>query len=181
MNFAWLDLETTGADVDLHQILEVGCVVTDQTLEELTPADPFWTIVAPRWPIGQVDRVVLDMHLKSGLWADVLESNVDVSGADVDLAKFLDDYTVKGRIALAGSGVGHFDRQFIDRWMPHTAKRLTYWPMDVGVVRRFGTMVAGRENPCDVTGEKPHRALDDVRLHLREARAWRDLIAKADA
>jgi oligoribonuclease len=182
MNFAWLDLETTGSDVNWHQILEVGCIVTDYALHQFAgPEGMFHAVVAPRWPIASIDRVVLNMHLASGLWADAMESNLDISGVDVMFAKFLDCHTVKGRIALAGSGVCHFDRKFIDRWMPESAKRLTYWPMDVGVVRRFGMMIAGVENPCDVTDDKPHRSLEDVRLHLQEARAWRDLVKGVDA
>lgn len=175
MNFAWLDLETTGSDVNVHQILEVGCIVTDPDLLHQL-GGTFHTVVAPRWPIHTIDRVVMDMHLKSGLWAEAVESDMDVSGADLELARFLDQHKTGGKIALAGSGVGHFDRRFLDRWMPETVKRLTYWPMDIGVVRRFATMIVGLDNPLDVTGQKPHRALEDAELHLREARAWREFV-----
>ncbi len=34
-NLAWIDLETTGLDPDVHDILEIGIIITDRELNEV--------------------------------------------------------------------------------------------------------------------------------------------------
>ncbi len=171
---AWIDLETTGSDINYEEIIEVGLAITDDKLNIL---DEY------AWVIGdldyqdrllRMDDVVIDMHTKSGLLADVLKSGTgtgNIQDVDEQVSAILTNLGGGQHIPLAGSGVLHFDRQFIKKFMPKTNKRLTYWGLDVGVVRRF-LRLAGV--PIPNSGNLTHRALEDVRAHIAEAKQYLD-------
>lgn len=170
---AWWDLETTGNQPD-SRILEVGIVLTDIRLNIIDKKQILHGGAIIDLRILDVDPFVLKMHSDNGLWAELMDVDVR-SAATVD--EEIHDWMWKANkgqqhIALAGSGVGHFDRQYIKRDYPRTNKLMTYWPLDVGVVRRFGELAELTENPHEFTELKPHRALDDALLALYEARAW---------
>lgn len=166
-HLAWIDLETTGTDPVHDEILEVGVAITDMALNIIETAQ--WTTY-PRagGKLLRMDDVVIDMHTKSGLLADVLKQRETPVFADtyvnMSLRELLNFYSTDGKIPLAGSGV-HFDRQFIERWMPQVNELLTYWQHDVGTVRR-ALRLAGVSS--EERKELTHRALADVVDHIDE-------------
>ena len=177
MNAAWIDLETTGTDETDGSVLEVGLVVATAGGTVLDFDE--WLVAPDPTHLAALDPVVYEMHRTSGLLAEI--EDVERSGGlppvatvDAEVAAVLDRWTVNGRIILAGSGVAHFDARWIRRHLPSTARRLTYWTWDVGVVRRFLATVdlALVVPPPD----KAHRGLADARDHLAEWRHYRDLI-----
>ena len=175
-NIAWIDLETTSADEHDGSILEVGAIITDPHLRELDRAE--WLVEPDLAHIATMPDVVRTMHTESGLLDEIDALGPacpDLDYVDRDLRRLLDTHAVRGQIILAGSGVGHFDSRWIRKHLPRSAQRLTYWALDVGVVRRFLATV----DPALVLeqypdGAKPHRALADAELHLAEWRAYRD-------
>lgn len=173
MNIAWVDLETSGSDETSGHVLEIGCVVTNPDLVAL---DEFYKVVNPGegWQ-DDLSDFVRDMHDRSGL-LDAVGSGVSLTEADESFAAFLDRYIVDGRIILAGSGVGHFDSRWIRAHLRLSAKRLTYFVYDVGVVRRFlRTVDEGLLRPAP---DKAHRGLDDARDHLDEWKFYRDVLGE---
>lgn len=187
MNYAFIDLETTDANEREGSILEVGCVVADPNLVEL---DAFDTLVEPLAAhVTTMPLVVVEMHRSSGLLAEMEAQDLredagherdDLHPRDVDLLleRFLAPYCVKGRVILAGSGVGHFDSRWLRLHLPRSSRLLTYWTHDVGVIRRE---LATTGIPLPDAPEKPHRALADARLHLEEARLYRHLLRSVEA
>ena len=172
MNEVWIDLETTGTNEWAGSIVEVGLIVVvdGRQVQEaewlVQPRPAHWEGLAP---------VVRAMHQRSGLF-DALEKGPTwpVGTVDNQVAALLDPWTVDGQIILAGSGVGHFDGRWIRHHMPKTARRLTYWTHDVGVVRRFIRKV----DPELVYPQrgKAHRALADARDHLVEWHFYQALL-----
>lgn len=185
----WVDLETTGSDPTKDCIIEVGAIVTTQDLAELDRAR--WTVTPTDEALGRMMRTkpVREMHEANGLLAALLRPDL-AEGADVpsavhdvtaDVLRWLNGTSrTLGRpdgsmFILAGSGVGHFDRQFIRRYMPQLDRLLRYWCIDVGVIRRSVQMWGTLPEGGDLTVQKNHRALDDAEKHLDEARAYRAL------
>lgn len=174
----WLDLETTGTNEMTDDILEVAAVITTQTLEEVSR---FHGVAHTALPFDQMDPQVQQMHTQSGLWADVQASVLPHWEVALRLESWLCGYISRwDRIPLAGSGVAHFDHRFIRYNWPAIDKRLTFWHYDVGTVRRLARL-AGVTPPFD-QASKTHRAMDDVLLHIDEARwflrlfhEWRSL------
>lgn len=172
---AFLDLETTGLDVDHDDILEVACLVTDDRLAEV--ARYHAVVMACREFYG-LPEVVRDMHTKSGLW-----NEANAPGAkpllvvDAELAAFLRTHAVKiecdndGRThlirpQLAGNGI-HFDRAFMRRCLRRAEAELHYRQLDVTsineLLRRFWpSLHAKRPRPI----ESVHRAMPDVEESL---------------
>lgn len=172
----WLDLETTGSEVEHDCIIEIGCVLTTTNLTEIAE----WSSVVTPSPLGlgrlMQNAYVRNMHETNGLLGEILADDATEIRPH-DAAKSLMAWLAannagQGRTVLAGSGVGHFDRRFIARYLPQLDKHLRYWCIDIGVVRRAHEMWSGAPQPSSANDAKTHRALDDARCHLAEARAF---------
>lgn len=183
----FLDLETTGSDHTKDCIIEIGAVLVDG--RSLDMLGEFHAIVRPT-PLGMgrlmLNGTVRAMHEANGLLDALLNGYGDPADqVSSDLLGWLSTHRGadhRGRqIALAGSGVGHFDRRFLDGgpWA-RVLHGLTYWPIDVGVIRRAHDLwVGGLPDGYPSVADKTHRALEDARQHVDEARAFRALWAGA--
>lgn len=171
----WIDLETTGTDEKLDPIIEVAVILTDMRLYMVDGFERSWAATLSGDAMGRLsdNDYVRDMHTANGLLDDCLRIGLDLPLIDRRLCDLLADAGVgRHRLMLAGSGVGHFDRRFVRQQLPLLESYLQYPVIDIGVVRRFAREICGFEPP-DFTTSKTHRAVDDVRLHLAEARWWR--------
>lgn len=166
------DLETTGAEDD-DDIIEVGIALYEwPAWKEI---DSFSSIVVPT-DAGRVRMeakdVVREMHRVNGLAAEIdaifhdgpkaqpfLPFNVDSA-----IEKMLKPYGPSHLIA-SGSGVMHFDRKFVKQQLPKFDKLITYWALDVGVLRRMWARMGLPTAPDEA---KTHRALQDARVHATE-------------
>lgn len=176
-----LDMETTGLDPLTCRVLEVAAVLVGaDTLTELasfsTPVDPCDPAALAA---AQADPIIGPMHEANGLF-DALRAGQGVSlrNAELALLAMTDGHPV-GSVALAGSGVAHFDLQIIRARMPDLAARLAYWALDAGPLRRAYALwgPTGR-TLVDANASKTHRALEDVRCHLADLRAFRELFMR---
>jgi oligoribonuclease (3'-5' exoribonuclease) len=174
----WVDLETTGTNRELSKILEVAAVLTDATtgFEEI---GRYEAVIKPRdLDLLMLPNSVYEMHRDNGLLNDVRKSTKALSQVQTAFFEWLankraawmrdKETLVPPVIALGGSGVGHFDRDFLERDFKSIMRYLVYWNLDIGVVRRF-RLIAGIEPKYP--GLKTHRAMDDILGHIDEARA----------
>ncbi|WP_159600713.1 exonuclease domain-containing protein [Agromyces humi] len=176
----WVDLECTGLDHELDAILEIGAIGTDENLDELFEFTS--TIRAPRAAINRMraNPYVRPMHLANGLFDEVtdpassaqLPDVLDVEAAlieEVMAHQLRKDHTV----ILSGSGVSHYDIRFLKQHMPALSTLFSDREFcDTGQERRAYLRDTGTDLAF-VNDLKPHRALDDVRLHLEEGRIQR--------
>lgn len=177
----WLDLETTGQDHPWDgSIIEIGCVFTDPGLRE---TGVFHSVVAPveSAHLDGMRAAVRKMHIANGLLEELRWDSPSVDNVDHLLSEFIRmavEESPQKRVALAGSGVLHYDNRWLLEHMPKSRKKMTYWGYDVGAVRRFLRDHCGyvHDGPAP---NKNHRALDDARLALDEARLYSDLIRGA--
>ena len=173
----WLDLETTGLDPAQNRILEVGAILTNSDLREI--ASYHEILYCPRERIDALitSDYVHEMHVDNGLLAACTAATATLPDVTAGLLELL-GYVPQARpVTLAGSGVSHFDLLWLREWMPRVAEALTYYTVDIGVVRRYLRNVVGLPEPD--REPIPHRALADARLHLDEARAYRDLLRES--
>jgi oligoribonuclease (3'-5' exoribonuclease) len=186
-HYLWCDLETTGEpDETKGPILEAAFILTNTALEQVAEErswvlDPYdWATMHGVQPDTwkrqlQEHPKVLEMHTANGLVADIEAGRyVDHYNVEQNVLDVLFDADVESHhVMLAGSGVGHFDRRFVKAQLPLLEKHLYYPNLDIGVMRRFAKHTVGLSIPA-FNDDKTHRALDDVRLHLEEARWWKE-------
>src|ERR1017187_10456093 len=167
----WTDLETTGSsETGGDEIIEIGCVLTTYDLEEI---DSYASLIRPSpLALGRMmqNSIVRTMHEKNHLLDDVL----DLGSAEAfklnyvtrELLTWLEKSGAsKGKTAIAGSGVGHFDSRFIRKYMPQIMPGFChYWVIDIGNIRRAWAMWVGTDVSA-ANDNKTHRALDDARCH----------------
>lgn len=173
----WVDLETTGVDEQWDGIMEMAAIVTDLELQELGRTESAIQITPFQYERLASNAFVFQMHENSGLEALCATSPWDIERMDIETAEWLSHFAMPGEFMLAGSGVGHFDRRFIRRWMPMVEQYLQYPVLDVGVLRRALRMW-GDFDP-GINEGKEHRAMSDIELHLAEGRAYRSLMRQS--
>lgn len=162
-HLCWIDIETTGLDLETCKILEVAVVITDQHLREVAE----FNVVT-----YQSDLVLRAMnewctkqHTGSGLVQEVKDASVGVLQAEKMILEFLQKHLEENQSPMCGSSIG-FDSKFLERYMPSVHAFLHYRRIDVStvkeLVRRWYPQV---ESPKK---EGAHRALADIRDSIEE-------------
>lgn len=179
-----IDIETTGLDYENDEVLEIAWCITDNKLVQLTPERSL-LISSAHWGRTlekmHADEFVYKMHWDSGLLTDLANvralARTDMTdvgimvGQDIERArKITEDDSAP---MLLGNSV-HFDKRFIERDLPdldlhhriYDVSTLNTLADSLGIIRdkQVGTK---------------HRALDDMRYSLSQARAYRDLALEA--
>lgn len=178
---AWIDLETTGLVATEHAVLEVAAIVTDDQLREVGrfhrvvfwPQSELFAHLGPRSTEDQfaraavatkIDRVIIELHAKNGLWVEASSSEHALANVDDQLAAFLAQTSVgpDGQKAqIAGSSIW-LDRSFMAVSLPRALRQLHYRCLDVTTLnecaRRFWPrLYQGRPSKREL-----HRAMPDI-------------------
>jgi oligoribonuclease len=162
----WLDLETTGLEAATNEILEVGCMITDQWGEEV---DSYHRTVRhdPKmynWNMA-TDLEVKQMHAKSGLFQEVINSGGGklLSEVTTELAEFLLDYKIN-RHPMCGSSV-QFDRLFLKEKAPTLESWFHYRNIDLSSFTETMKLVAPELHArmaVEVPKRLEHRVIPDL-------------------
>lgn len=178
INFAWIDLETTGfTDLDSdgvnrNKILEVGIALSDKNFDVY--ATKSIVIHHEREDLNAVmDDVVLNMHTANGLLDDVEKSTVSEADAKEIIFNFLSEHICKGNAPLSGNTI-FLDRAFLEARMPQVSRFLHYRNFDVSTLKIFFANAAAE---LEFQKRSAHRALDDVLLSVQEAKHYMGLVS----
>jgi oligoribonuclease len=169
-----MDLEMTGLDPDVHTIVEIATVVTDDDLNVVAEG-PDLVVRASNGQLAAMDEVVRVMHTRSGLLVAVEASTVDLDEAGRATLEFLKTHISPGSTPLCGNSIGT-DRRFLAKWLPEVDQYLHYRSVDVSTVKELARRwypQAAAEQPKKVGS---HRALDDILESIEELRYYRKTI-----
>lgn len=170
----WLDVETTGLDLDTIEVLEIGLILTnspDMGLEEIArystvirPSDGTRTLIA-------MDQFVQTMHLDSGLWLDcVTEGAPSLEVATAGIVSWLDLWEIRPNTMAGGSGIDRYDLPLLRRVMPDLTSRLHFRSYDMSTTKWLLDTI-GREDLIPRFAGIKHRALDDAEAALELCRS----------
>ena len=179
--FIWCDIETTGLDRDLDDILALGLVLTDAEFRVIDQRE--WVIGVPQSSLDRMNDFVLKMHTTSGLLDRVRASEFDIDTVEVIACAFLDAYlgepaeAPRDRPPMAGNSV-HFDRGFLDSAMPTLMKRFNYRHLDVSSLKVLAmATVPGARAWNDSRPHAAHTPLADLEGSIAELQHWRAVIS----
>lgn len=182
-HYAWIDLETTGLDRVLDPIIEIAMILTDTELNRIRVfSSPIQT--EPRILEERLmdNDYVREMHTKNGLLSCFAEDTKwpTVKEAEERITTILAQHATPGEVMIAGSGVAQFDQQVIRVQMPSLSEWFAYYPMDIGVIRRFIKHTMQRPDLLLPEANSTHRALDDTQRALQEARHYASAFSEID-
>jgi len=174
-HLVWLDLETTGIDVETRKIIEIATIVTDKNLNVLEEG-PDLIIHQPDGILETMDQWCVTQHGASGLTQAVKESTVSLKEAERQTLEFVARFCPPKACPLCGNSIC-FDRRFIMHYMPGLNAHLNYRNVDVSSIKEL----AYRWYPSatrQVKKETIHRAMDDIRESIDELRHYRSVLFK---
>lgn len=169
--FVAIDLETTGLNPQVHNVLEVACVVTDADFEPLEIET--WLFHFNYNPAihGGISQKVVQMHTDNGLWDECRAAERGKTSEErIALWREIEHFIVHagGQDApLLGSNPG-FDRLWLEHKAPNVASLVHYRSLDVNSL--YLLEGSADNKPCG------HRALDDVLADLEVCKRWRGLL-----
>jgi oligoribonuclease len=165
----------TGLDHTKDVIVEIATLVTDDDLKVVAEG-PDLVVHQSEEHLAGMDRVVVDMHTKSGLLDAIRASTTTLEEAGAATLAFIKEHVPQPRtVPLCGNSIG-MDRRFLAAYLPEIEEWLHYRSVDVSTIKEL----ARRWYPAQF-GTAPrkataHRALDDIVESVAELRFWRDSI-----
>ena len=174
-NLIWIDLEMTGLEPQLDQIIEIATVVTNNNLEILAQG-PVIAIHQPVSVMNEMDQWNTQHHGDSGSTARVLASSSSLRDAEIETLNFLRDYVKEDKSPMCGNSICQ-DRRFMARLMPELEAFFHYRNLDVSTLKEL----ANRWKPEATDGfvkKAAHLALDDVLESIDELKHYREHLLK---
>lgn len=166
-----IDLESTGTDVKVDALLEIGAIAVDEELNNLSEFSQVvhttrTQLLQGTWPD------FWKMHGLNGLITEASDpySNLpSLASVDESFVQWLLAFGFVGQdVVLAGNSIGQFDIPMIRAQMPLTASMLHHRAIDISAQARELVRVV---EFVRTERNLPHRALADCKGELEE---WRD-------
>jgi len=170
----WIDLEMTGLDPTVDQIVEVACIVTEADLTEVDGGINLVVQASPEALAG-MDPFVRNMHAESGLLPEI-PNGVSLEQAQIEVLAYVTTHIPEpNKAPLAGSSV-YVDRAFLAAHMPQLNAYLHYRLVDVSTVKEITKRWYPRVYFASPQKRGNHRALGDIRESIAELRYYRDAV-----
>lgn len=172
----WMDLEMTGLNPDIHVIVEIATLVTDDDLN-IVAEGPDLVIAQPEELLVHMDDFVTNMHTTSGLLEMMKTSTISEAEAMQRTLDFIKEYSPEPmKIPLCGNSI-RTDRTFLAKYMPDIENWLHYRCVDVSTVKELvKRWNPGLEHARPKSEGTTHRAMDDIRDSVAELKFYRDRV-----
>ncbi|KNE60901.1 hypothetical protein AMAG_06661 [Allomyces macrogynus ATCC 38327] len=169
----WVDCEMTGLDLKKDVILEIACLVTDQSLRVIGKLDPI-VVHHPPSVVERMEKWSQAHHGTLGLTKLVQESDVTMGEAESRVLEFIQQHVPQSNVAvLAGNSV-HTNHAILTNDMPRVVGYLNHRLLDVSSI----VQVASWWFPAKVSLRPPktdtHRADRDIMESIAELRWYRN-------
>jgi len=168
----WIDLETTGLDIEKESIIEIATVVTDGELNILATGPNLAVSVSEELLAG-MDEWNTTHHHESGLVERVRTESVSCEQAEAETLAFLKEWVPQGVAPLCGNSIWN-DKKFMEKEMPLLVDHLHYRMIDVSTIKELARRWYPEAGRYEKKGA--HLALDDILESIEELRYFRERI-----
>lgn len=162
----WIDMEMTGLDIEKDHILEIACIVTDESLKIISKELNI-VIHQPSMILDNMNEWCKKNHKMTGLTEDSRSSTISLEKAEKMVLDFLQKYIPEGKCPLAGNTV-YMDRLFLYKHMPLVDKYLHYRIIDVSSIKELVRRWKPGVYESIPRKMLKHRALDDIKESIKE-------------
>ncbi|ALC47799.1 CG10214 [Drosophila busckii] len=171
-----MDLEMTGLDINVDQVLEVACIITDQDLN-IKKEGPCFAIKHTQDVYDNMNDWCKKHHNESGLVDRCKSSDITPETAETILLSFLKEHIPERKCPLAGNSV-YMDRLFLKKYFPATDNYMHYRIIDVSTIKEL----ASRWYPETLNNapkkKLAHRSLDDIKESISELKYYKQHLFK---
>lgn len=178
----WIDLETTGLDVDdcmhgvhKHKILEIGMHITDSQFNIIDSGFEIVIHHDKKDLLPLMSEFVLNMHTENGLLEKVKNSTVSLDQAQTMMKMYLESYNIAPKSSpICGNNVS-FDKNFLDAQMPEFTSMLHYRKIDISSLKEIVKRV--RPEVADLVQKQgKHRGLEDIVESINELKLYQQYL-----
>lgn len=174
-NLIWIDLEMTGLDPDIDQIIEIATVITDKNLKILCEG-PSLAIAQNKLVLNSMNEWNKDIHKKNGLLKLVKKSDVNLKKAELLTINFIKQWVLEKKSPMCGNSIST-DKIFLRKYMPQLLSYFHYRSIDVSTIKELIKMWDIKN--CHYTKKiSCHRALDDIYESIKELVFYKKLFFK---
>ena len=170
----WIDMEMTGLNPEIHVILEIATIVTDENLK-IIEEGPVIAIKRTEAEMDRIEEWSKKTHTNSGLLERSNRSLKSVQEAEKITLAFLEKWIKPGEAPLCGNSV-HQDRRFMVKEMQNLEKFLHYRIVDVSTIKELTNRWFPEESENTPPKKRTHLALDDIRESIEELQWYRATI-----
>lgn len=156
--YLWIDLEMTGLDVEKERIIELGAIITNTDLNEISTYET--VVKQPQILIDAMDEWNTEHHGKSGLTAKIPHGKTEEE-TEKDLITWCKEHFDEP-IIIAGNSIGQ-DRLFLEKYFKDFSKLMHYRQLDVTAFK-----LAFAPKGIKFNKKNSHRAVDDIKESIAE-------------
>lgn len=164
-------MEMTGLDPQTDEIIEIATVITDTELNIIAEL-PSIIIHQDQSRFAKMDDWNKDQHTKSGLWAEVVKSEVTLADAEKQTLDFIKKHISANKSPLCGNSIWQ-DRRFLRRYMKTVDAYLHYRMVDVSTIKELVNRWYPQP-PSPKNKVNTHRAVQDVYDSIDELKMYRE-------
>lgn len=191
----WIDLETTGLDPIVDEILEFGMIITDYDLEVITSTNWIFNPWGNNFKenFNKLDDIVKNMHFSNGLYDEIIEGvslkPIGINSTFINtISGILQEFSSVG-LPMCGSTIS-FDRSFLKVHCPVVHDVFHYRNLDVSSFKLAYNIELERDLMNDPhlseadfpkwrgSDPKSHRAIPDCLESIEEFSFYRKHLFK---
>lgn len=165
----WIDIETSGLDPGLHEILEIGCIATDSDLKILDKG------ISRVFYHGDdiyrnMDPYAKRVHSKNGLLDKVRMNFEDNTESVKKIYDYIRSHVEADVSPMCGNSV-HFDRMFLKYYFPLLEAQFNYRNLDVSTLKILARLWYPELPEYEKANH--HRAMPDIHGSIAELEYYR--------